>query len=167
MADILENLNEDERYFVKMALKYARKSNLFRQHGCVIVNPKANNRYEAILSYGYNHREKYHDDEQENRKKNSSRDIYIHKNNSFHAEMDAISRLKKKYRQMRLVMYLVKVDPKDPNKVQFSRPCSKCAEKLIEYCPNISIIYYSWHENSPYCNDEMFIKSDECFNRLI
>ena len=121
-------------YYLEQAANYAKNSDLGHKHGCVIVyNDK-------IISWGFN-------------KKNNSL-----KNFSIHAEIDAINRLNKKYKNKKIInncsLYVVRIRNgfNEEDLLKMSKPCVNCASKIKKI--GIKTVYYSVDDN--YVNDFIY-----------
>lgn len=105
------------RYFLEKAAQLAVKSDLVNhRHGCIIVSSRG-----KIIAEGYN---------------------YIWKEMSIHAEIDALSKVPKKYDLSTCSMYVVRIGTDKMNKpLKYSRPCEKCCEAIVKN--GIGKVYYS------------------------
>jgi len=112
----------DKQYsFLKRAMNLALKSTCHNQrHGCVIVKDN------EIISEGFNH-------------------IQVHLCHKFsiHAEVDAISKMKRNKKFMSTCdLYVVRVGKESMgNPLKYSKPCPDCI-RAIEKC-GIRRVYYS------------------------
>jgi pyrimidine deaminase RibD-like protein len=110
--------NEKQRRYLNIAAKVASKSPVYtHKHGAIIVYK------DKIISSGYN---------------------YYIKDFSMHAEVSAISKIKKKYKGILndCDIYVVRIGPKSlDNPLKYSRPCLNCQSAIIKN--NIKNAYYS------------------------
>ena len=103
-------------YYINEAAKIALKSPMYHKHGAIIIYKN------KIVSRGYNY--------------------YYNHLFSIHAELNAITNLDIKYRNIihKCIMYVVRVKP---DKVVMSKPCPICTPKLEK--EGIKTVYYSVH----------------------
>ena len=133
-------------YFLEQCASYAKNSDLGHKHGCVIVyNYK-------IISWGFNTTNK------------SLKDY------SIHAEIDALNRLNKKYKNKKIMnkvsLYVVRIRNNmnglnEEDYLKMSKPCMHCASKIKKI--GIKTVYYSVDDN--YVNDfiyEQIVKFNKC-----
>mgnify|MGYP006094910407 CR=1 FL=1 len=119
--------------YLNQAANYAKHSNLTHKHGCIIVyNDK-------IISWGHN-------------KKHRSL-----KNFSIHAEIDAVNRLNRKYKNKKTIgkcsLYVVRIrNGVNEHCLKMSKPCMNCANKIHKI--GIRTVYYS--SDSEYVNDFIY-----------
>lgn len=112
-------MNCKQTYYLDVAAKVALNSTMNHKHGAVIVYKK------NIISVGYNH--------------HTSQNIC----NSIHAEIDAISQLKGKDKNILqdCELYVVRIAPSKDNVLKYSKPCHNCQHFICK--KNIKKIYYS------------------------
>tara|TARA_B100000795_G_scaffold269969_2_gene261468 strand:+ start:4148 stop:4711 length:564 start_codon:yes stop_codon:yes gene_type:complete len=110
--------NEKQKTFLSIAAKIAEKSPMYpHKHGAIIVYR------DKIIASGYNYYVGYF---------------------SVHAEVSAISKIKKKEKHIlsECDIYVVRIGPKSfNNQLKYSRPCPNCQDKIIKN--NIKTAYYS------------------------
>ena len=110
--------NEKQKEYLNIAAKIAEKSPMYpHKHGAVIVHK------DKIIATGYN---------------------YYISNFSIHAEVSAISHIKKKQKHIlqECDIYVVRIGPKSfNNPLKYSRPCPNCQDTIIKN--NIKNAYYS------------------------
>lgn len=124
-VDAARAARESQLAFLRRAAQCAFRSNLGQRHGCVIVNAATG----AVVSTGYNHKAEY-----------------LYHQFSIHAEVDALSKMKK----AKLVdpgasfdMYVVRIGPESKGApLRFSRPCRSCAE-AIRRAPSVRRVFFS------------------------
>jgi deoxycytidylate deaminase len=109
---------------IELAKKMALYSDMRQKHGCVIVHNG------NVISYGWNH----------------MNDCEMKCISSFHAEVDALCRLKKHYKKSFLSaceLYVVRVRYKnnDAGELMNSKPCPHCEEAIVT--AGVGKIYYS------------------------
>ena len=109
----------DTQHFIDIAKNCAMKSNMSHKHGCVIVYRN------TVLSSGYNY--------------------YINFANKYsvHAELDAIHKVKNKYKVLpHCELYVVRISNLSNNtELKCSKPCEMCSNIIKKY--NIKEVYYS------------------------
>tara|TARA_B110000259_G_scaffold175579_1_gene210926 strand:- start:2008 stop:2634 length:627 start_codon:yes stop_codon:yes gene_type:complete len=132
--NVTDNFKSKHHLYLKQAANYAKHSNLTHKHGCIILyNDK-------IISWGHN-------------KKHPSL-----KNYSIHAEIDAINRLNRKYKNKKTIsncsLYVVRIRNglNDKDSLKMSKPCINCGNKINKI--GIRKIYYS--VDSDYVNDLIY-----------
>lgn len=105
--------------FLLVAKQQALKSNMDHKHGSVIVYKN------KIIAKGYNHHVNY----------------YNHKH-SMHAEIDAITKIKKIPIDFSMCdMYVVRVSNESDAILKLSKPCKNCVKTILEF--GIKRVYYS------------------------
>lgn len=115
------NSKERQTYFLEKAARAASKSTMGHKHGCVIVHD------DVILSEGWNKLQSYY-------------------NHAFsvHAEVDAIHKCRKKYKDVfnDVEMYIVRIGADSMDKcLKYSKPCERCREVIKRF--GIRKVYYS------------------------
>lgn len=105
------NVYEDGK---DVAKRCALQSKMKQKHGAVIIL------YGRVISYGWNHAIK-------GTTTGKGNDA-----NSFHAEVDALCRLQKKYKALlpRCTMYVVRVAPNQEADFRNSKPCERCKRTI-------------------------------------
>jgi deoxycytidylate deaminase len=119
--NVIKSCNEKQATFLDRALQLARKSTCNSQrHGCVIV------RGDDIIAEGYNHT-----------------DVHLYHKFSVHAEVDALSKVKRDRKYLsKCDLYVVRIGTdRMGNPLKYSKPCHDCS-KAIEKS-GIRNIYYS------------------------
>jgi deoxycytidylate deaminase len=126
LSDV-KNIKQRE-YYLEKASEMSKKSDCkHHKHGAVIVNRKNG----EIISTGYNHYTEY----------------MMH---SFtcHAEMDALSKIKKLPKRIfsELDLYVVRVGKASRDfPLKYSKPCINCTKAIIKY--GIKKVYFSTDDN--------------------
>lgn len=113
--------NERQSVFMNRAFNLARKSHCFtHRHGCVIVKD------DEIVSEGFNHT-----------------DVHLYHKLSIHAEVDAISKLKKNRKYLsQCDLYVVRIGRDSMgNPLKYSKPCPDCIKAIQK--SGIRRVYYS------------------------
>lgn len=118
-----KTIKKSQSKFLERAAKIALKSNMYRQHGAVIVVG------DQIVAEGYNH-------------------DYIrlcHKY-SIHAEVDAINKARKSRIDLTEAdLYVVRIGRKSMDyPLRYSKPCESCAEYIKKV--GLRRVYYSMDE---------------------
>ena len=119
--NVIKTCNERQYAFLNRALNLARKSSCFsHRHGCVIVKG------DEIVAEGYNHT-----------------DVHLYHKFSIHAEVDAISKLKKNRKYIsQCDLYVVRIGRDSMgNPLKYSKPCPDCIKAIQK--SGIRRVYYS------------------------
>lgn len=130
--NVIKSCNEKQAMFLDRALQLARKSTCHSQrHGCVIV------RGDDIVAEGYNHT-----------------DVHLYHKFSIHAEVDALSKVKRDRKYLsKCDLYVVRIGTdRMGNPLKYSKPCHDCSKAIQK--SGIRNIYYSSnteYENAMYC----------------
>jgi len=132
--------NEKQKQYLNIAAKIASKSPVYtHKHGAIIVYK------DKIISSGYN---------------------YYIKDFSMHAEVSAISKIKRKYKSIlnECDIYVVRIGPKSlDNPLKYSRPCPNCQYTIIKN--NIKNAYYSTSYEYDIIRSTIHNKNNcECFS---
>lgn len=114
-----KTMNYRQQHYLRIAAETALKSDMNHKHGAVIVHKK------TIIAYGYN---------------------YFDFNNliSIHAEVDALSKIKGKYKDIlcQCELYVARIGPENLNShLKYSKPCNNCQNYISKKC--IKKTYYS------------------------
>lgn len=107
-----------QKKYIELASKIAMKSVMTQKHGAIIVYKK------EIIATGFNY---------------NINNIY-----SIHAEMDAISTMKKQHKHLlpECELYVVRIGPdRFDNPLKYSKPCFNCQNAITKYC--IKKTFYS------------------------
>lgn len=110
-------MNCRQHYYLEIAAQVALNSDMNHKHGAIIVYKK------EIIAVGYN---------------------YYYGNNSIHAEIAAISKLKGKEKDIlpECELYVVRIAPKQFNNIlKYSKPCNNCQNYIKK--KSIKKTYYS------------------------
>ena len=132
--NVTDTFKTKHSIYLNEAVNYAKHSNLTHKHGCIIVFN------DNIISWGHN-------------KTHSSL-----KNYSIHAEIDAINKLNRKYKNKKTIskcsLYVVRIRNgfSEEDSLKMSKPCMKCANKIHKI--GIRKVYYS--VDSDYVNDLIY-----------
>lgn len=124
-----KDMNGKQYHYLRIAAEVALASDMNHKHGAIIVHKK------NIISVGYNH--------------------YSNTNYSIHAEVDAISRLKGREKDIlnECELYVVRIGPNNLNThLKYSKPCYNCQNYISKMC--IKKTYYSTN----YDYDQMIAK---------
>lgn len=115
--------SNDQDFFLKYASNLAEFSNVkYNRHGCIIVHNG------KIVSEGYNHYVKH----------------FEHKY-TMHAEIHALSKLKKKKINSDYILYVVRIGTDNMGApLKYSKPCDSCTDAIIK--AGIKKIYYSTND---------------------
>lgn len=109
--------SDRQRYFLEIAAKIAMKSPMGHKHGAIIV-------YKGkIIGTGHN---------------------YYFAHFSIHAEVSALSCIKKRYKHLLsdCELYVVRIGPdKYNNPLKYSKPCCNCQNAILKH--NIKRAFYS------------------------
>jgi deoxycytidylate deaminase len=123
-----KNIRERHKYYLEKAMTQALYSDCkHHKHGAIIVNRKTGD----IISTGYNHYTEY----------------MMH---SFtcHAEMDAMSKLKKLPKTLfsDFELYVVRIGKESKGfPLKYSKPCVNCTKAILKY--GIKRVYFSTDDN--------------------
>lgn len=112
---------ERQLRFLERARRMAMKSNMAHRHGCVIVLD------DEVIATGYNHFFTH----------------YCHKF-SIHAEVDALMKVKKRWRHLlpTCELYVVRVGPPSMDCCfKYSRPCDECTRCITKM--GLRKVFYS------------------------
>jgi deoxycytidylate deaminase len=95
-----------------------------QKHGCIIVHTGPNRPRNNIIAIGFN---QYHS--------------YLHHKYSIHAEIQALTQVNKKYKDVlhQCDMYVVRISHDDSLKL--SKPCENCRKAIID--SGLRNVYYS------------------------
>ncbi len=121
--NVVDTFKTKHSIYLNQAANYAKHSNLNHKHGCVIVFN------DNIISWGHN-------------KKHPSLKKF-----SIHAEVDAINKINRKYKNKKTIskcsLYVVRIcnDFNKEDYLKMSKPCINCANKI--YKIGIRKVYYS------------------------
>lgn len=111
--------SDRQKYFLEVAAKTAMKSPMGHKHGAIIV-------YKGrVIGAGHN---------------------YYFAHFSIHAEVAALSCIKKKYKHILsdCELYVVRIGPdKYNNTLKYSKPCCNCQNAILKH--NIKKAFYSTH----------------------
>jgi len=120
---MMKSVKEHQLRHIELAKKMAMYSEMREKHGCVIVHDG------QVISYGWNHMS----------------DCEMKSMSSFHAEVDALCRMKKHYKRGFLAeceLYVVRVSYKtEAGALKMSKPCSHCSRAIEQM--GVGKIYYS------------------------
>lgn len=119
--NVIKTCSDKQYGYLKRAMNLALKSTCFSQrHGCVIVKD------DEIISEGYNHTS-----------------VHLYHKYSIHAEVDAISKLKRNKKFMsNCDLYVVRVGRDSMgNPMKYSKPCEDCIKAIQK--SGIRKVYYS------------------------
>lgn len=131
-SSLRETHNKHEQFIERAAILATKSDLVNHRHGCVIVCKRG-----RIISEGYN---------------------YMWRNMSIHAEIDALSKLKKRDLST-CSMYVVRIGTdKMGNPLKYSRPCEKCTEAIYKY--GIGKVFYSTSFNFVMCSKLIKINSN-------
>jgi deoxycytidylate deaminase len=111
-----------QEYYIGLASKIAMKSTMTQKHGAIIVYKK------EIIATGFNYS--------------------INKLYSIHAEINALTSVKKNHKHLlpECELYVVRIGPdKFNNPLKYSKPCFNCQNSIIK-C-NIKKTFYSTNYN--------------------
>lgn len=113
----MRSTKERQIFFLDKATKVASKSTMTQKHGCVIVFD------DNIIAEGWNKVK-----------------MNYHHAYSIHAEVDAIKKCKKKYKDIfsEAELYVVRLGPIS---LKNSKPCEDCQKVISSF--GFNIIYYS------------------------
>lgn len=115
--------SHEQDYYLKRAGIIATFSNIYHhRHGAIIVNRRTG----EIISEGFNHS-----------------CSYLSNVFSFHAEIDALSKIKKYPRPQDLDLYVVRIG--NGVNLKYSKPCLGCTEAIIK--AGIRRVYFSTDGN--------------------
>ena len=122
---VIKDAKEYHTKNLQIAKKFAFMSEMVQKHGCIIVHNG------KVISYGFNNMICYGYD--------TPSHLY-----SYHAEIDAIGRMKKYSKNFlaHCELYVVRVGYKtDYGMLKNSKPCTNCCNKISK--TGIGKIYYS------------------------
>lgn len=137
--DILpKTSSERQDYFLKYAAKIAEKSIMEHKHGAIIVHEN------TIIATGYNY-------------------VYEHMchNNSIHAEVDALMKVKSKGKNIlgETEMYVVRIGSRRLQRpLKYSKPCCDCQKAIRKY--GIPRVYYSTNDEYNTTVEHMNMQND-------
>mgnify|MGYP001180524553 FL=1 len=132
--NVTDTFKTKHSIYLNEAANYAKHSNLTHKHGCVIVYN------DTIISCGHN-------------KKHPSLKKF-----SIHAEIDAVNKLNRKYKNKKTIskcsLYVVRIRNglSEEDCLKMSKPCMNCANKIHKI--GIRKVYYS--VDSHYVNDLIY-----------
>ena len=119
--NVIKNCNDKQYGYLNRAMNLALKSTCYNQrHGCVIVKD------DEIISEGYNHTS-----------------VHLYHKFSVHAEVDALTKLKRNKKFMaNCDLYVVRVGRDSMgNPLKYSRPCQDCIKAIQK--SGVRKVYYS------------------------
>jgi deoxycytidylate deaminase len=132
----VKTCKNNQEFFLRYAANIATYSNvLHNRHGCVIVQNG------EIIAEGYNHYVKH----------------FEHAF-SMHAEVHAISKLKKKILNNECELYVVRIGTSGMgHPLKYSKPCENCTNAIVK--SGIRKIYYSTNDDFEDKHKQIYKKS--------
>jgi tRNA(Arg) A34 adenosine deaminase TadA len=112
--------NERQDVFMRKAAQCAFRSNMTHRHGCIIVDGSG-----EIVSRGFNYKTAYH----------------CHQF-SMHAEIDALSKVKKSTDMSQYEMFVVRIGNESHGApLKMSKPCNACTQAILK--TNLRRVFFS------------------------